>query len=147
MVNAAAQTGRHDGVSVHPEDKMIYWQAHEHHQFTSKREQQTGRREVPYSVLSHGEVEVGGYGEPPWQERCSRPASAMQGGASGLKWCVGARRRQQREELGWGAPTVANFASAARLDDGGTKEEKERSAGGAAPLTAEATREESPAPG
>jgi hypothetical protein len=52
MANAATQTGWHDGVLVHPEDKTIYWQAHEHHQFTSKREQQIGRREVPYSVLA-----------------------------------------------------------------------------------------------
>jgi hypothetical protein len=33
---------------------------------------------------------------------------------------------------------VANFAGAARLDVGGAKEEKERSVGGAAPLTVEA---------
>jgi hypothetical protein len=70
----------------------------------------------------------------------------MQGGASGLRWCVGARRRQGHEELGWGAPTVANFAGAARLDGGGMKEEKERSASGAAPLTTKATREKLPAP-
>jgi hypothetical protein len=52
MANVAARTGRNDGVSIHPKDKTIKRQADEHHWFTRKREQQTGRREVPCRILA-----------------------------------------------------------------------------------------------